>query len=140
MAPKNEITVEWQEDYSTGIAKLDEQHKTIISYLNEFNALAMSDDKRAISAILIKLLGYTLTHFLDEEISMYAARYTEFEKHRNEHNRFFFELRSLYIKFEGGNNSRLVCAEIASTLKEWFITHISDTDKKYGPFLASLEP
>ena len=84
----------WNDSYLTGIERIDEQHKVLVSTLNEANArLSLKVTRELLEKITRDLLSYALYHFETEETLMqeydYAGLSSEEEaRHRQEHRSF----------------------------------------------------
>jgi hemerythrin-like metal-binding protein len=129
MTPKQKI--EWSEDYSVGIASIDEEHLRLINIINEFNqALATGQAKKNLAKVFDSLVDYTVKHFKNEEQLMREANYHDLEAHIEEH-------RALVRKVMALNKEKdyVFSSNITSFLYMWLLEHILDTDKKYQPVL-----
>ena len=74
--------IQWKDDYCTGIAPIDEQHKELFSIANRIYDLLKNDlipDKYdSIVAIIGELQSYTRYHFKTEEDYMQRINYRRF--------------------------------------------------------------
>ena len=129
----------WNDNFLTGIDRIDEQHKVLVNTLNEANArLAGNVTRDLLEQITRDLLSYAIYHFETEETLMqeygYAGLATgDAEKHRQEHRSFSQQVVALR---EGLRDGRLVTREeLLSFLNNWLINHILYTDKHLGEFL-----
>ncbi len=129
----------WNDDYLTGISRIDEQHKVLVNTLNEANArLAVNVTRELLEQITRDLLSYALYHFETEEALMREYDYfgqsaADAEEHRQEHRGFSQKVVALR---EGLRDDRLVSREyLLSFLNNWLIHHILHTDKQFGEFL-----
>lgn len=131
----------WDDSFSVGISKFDEQHKVIIKYINElYDTLKGADagDKNLVGKIIAGLTTYTMTHFMDEEVELYRYNYPEFEAHKKMHDHLIAEVRNFQIRFIVGKAaSRKLSMEIITVLINWLKFHILEEDKKYTEFLAT---
>ncbi|MBI5636691.1 MAG: hemerythrin family protein [Nitrospinae bacterium] len=133
MMPK----LEWDEIFSTGIERFDSQHKVLFGFLNVLRANALGKrDKEVVNEVTDSLLTYTMTHFLEEEITLCRLEYPGYADHKAEHDQFLIAARDLYIRFKAGKSeSRIIAAEIITVVSEWLQGHILVKDKAYGEFL-----
>jgi hemerythrin len=126
----------WSESYSVGIEKIDRQHKKIVSFLNElFEAMQTGQGKDVLGKVLADLVIYTKTHFATEEQLMAQADFPDFRKHKEIHEKMAAKVLDLNQQYRDGVVNSPI--QITKFLKKWLTSHISETDKKYGPFLAS---
>ena len=123
----------WNENFSVGIRKIDEQHKEIIRIINK---LIESNEKRVdselISETLMKMTQYALKHFKTEENLMSEYNYPEYEKHKEEH--ILFRKKTVSFSLDTMSHKKEIPDEVLSYLREWWINHILVTDAKYKSF------
>jgi hemerythrin len=97
-----------------------------------------------IESTFYSILNYTITQFLDEEVLLYQNEYPDYENHKQVHDEFMNEIKSLYVRFRAGDplaNGRIVSAEVTAILTEWIQVHIMNEDKRYAEYFrnAGLE-
>jgi hemerythrin len=125
---------EWKNDYSVGIAKIDEQHMEIVVFLNElYDSMKAGKGKDTLNAVLKSLMEYTRTHFTTEESLMKLYAYPDYEAHKQKHEKMTQHVLELKKQYDFGQISSPI--QIANFLKDWLTKHIQGTDKSYGPFL-----
>jgi hemerythrin len=125
---------EWKNDYSVGIAKIDEQHMEIVVFLNElYDSMKAGKGKDTLNAVLKSLMEYTRTHFTTEESLMKLYAYPDYEAHKQKHEKMTQHVLELKKQYDSGQISSPI--QIANFLKDWLTKHIQGTDKSYGPFL-----
>jgi hemerythrin len=124
---------EWKNDYSVGIAKIDEQHMEIVVFLNElYDSMKAGKGKDTLNAVLKSLMEYTRTHFTTEESLMKLYAYPDYEAHKQKHEKMTQHVLELKKQYDFGQISSPI--QIANFLKDWLTKHIQGTDKSYGPF------
>ncbi|MBU1320561.1 MAG: bacteriohemerythrin [candidate division Zixibacteria bacterium] len=130
--------VKWHDRYGVGNLDLDNDHKAIISIINDlYTAIQMKTDRSEIRRILDRLLEYILSHFEREERLMEEARFPESERHRHLHRclaRKTQELRDRSLQNEEG-----ISQEAMSFLKDWWIDHIIVMDMRYKPYIEGTK-
>jgi len=125
---------EWKNDYSVGIAKIDEQHMELVVFLNElYDSMKAGKGKDTLNAVLKNLMEYTKTHFATEESLMKLYMYPDYEVHKQKHEKMTQHVLELKKHFDSGQISSPI--QITNFLKDWLVKHIQVTDKSYGPFL-----
>ncbi|MCX8167242.1 MAG: bacteriohemerythrin [Candidatus Micrarchaeota archaeon] len=125
---------EWTENLSVGIPTIDEQHKKLISIINELNeAMKSGKGKELIGKVIKELLDYTKYHFSKEEALMVQANYVGIESHKLAHNQFVKNIENSEKDFKNGKIT--VTIELINFLKDWLIKHIMGIDKKYSSTL-----
>ncbi len=120
----------WSDEFSVGVVELDEQHKKIFGYLNEFYDSIKSDNKKALKSLIDSLMEYALYHFRTEEKYFDKFDYEDSEFHKKEHQDFVDRVLEFKYKFESGK--LVVSLTITNFLKNWIKEHIKISDKRYG--------
>ena len=129
--------ISWNEQYSVGIRKFDDDHKVIISLINQLHSAMLENKaKDAISKILSVLTSYSATHFEKEEMMLKQFGYPNIDAQKKEHSEFIKKIKDFETKYNQGR-VLTVSIEIVSFLKEWLIKHILAADKEYSSFLIS---
>ena len=77
--------VYWTADLETGFHDIDEQHKQLVHYINEFYKAYESGDKQVMNTVLFDLIACSMNHFEYEEGLMAKAGYPLLEPHRRVH-------------------------------------------------------
>ena len=127
--------MEWTDRMSVGVAQFDNEHKKLVSLINElFDAVQAGRGREALGKILDELINYTKTHFTNEEHLMQKQGYPNLEAHRKEHEALTKQVIDVQRKYHAGATAML-SMEVMTFLKNWLIKHIQGTDKQYGPFL-----
>jgi len=75
--------VEWDDAFSVGIEKIDEQHKKFFSIINRVYDTIQVVQNRRIGSILKDLQEYVMHHFLTEESWMKNIRLSESRRFTN---------------------------------------------------------
>ncbi len=128
-----EAFMKWEDSFSVGIKKIDEQHKKLISMLNDFHtSLRRGHGRQALSRILEGLASYVEEHFSTEENYMQEYDYPGYIAHKREHDNFTAKVLEIYEEFQEGKE--VVTIELLDFLKKWLKNHILGTDQKYSSF------
>lgn len=146
-----EVTrIEWTEELKTSHAGLDNQHKELLSMVNELaEAIQQGQGAAAMKRIFACALAYADWHFRYEE--KLAAKYQcpIAERNLQEHEAF----RRLIAKFEqeyrearraelAGQGSPDALEALALTfhkqLAGWTFNHIAVVDKQIGEYVSSV--
>ena len=118
----------WEETNRTGIEKIDNQHKHLVSLLNEVYAIAATNgDRNRISGILTELQDYTIYHFTEEEDIMRFYKYPFLDDHAALHSSLARELANHIEAFSENPEGELV--PLLGFLVDWLLEHITETDK-----------
>jgi len=126
--------IQWKEEYSVGITHIDQDHKKLISLLNQFTVAydhAMSEDfeKNALE----ELIDYTQYHFEREEKLMSDNDYPDFEAHKAKHQEMIEQVGKFVDLYNEKGHDAL--QDISEYLTVWLISHINGTDKEYSQYL-----
>jgi len=79
----------WDDSYSVGQKTVDDQHKTLVSLINELHeAMILGKSKQIMNKVLQNLLDYTVSHFSTEEKYMIKYNYEWYLPHKSEHRKF----------------------------------------------------
>lgn len=124
--------IQWKDDYCTGIAPIDEQHKELFRIANRIYDLLKNDlipDKYdSIIAIISELQNYTRYHFKTEEDYMQRINYRRFLSQKAAHNEFLAKMDAIDLgKIDNSQNQYLI--EILDFVLDWLAGHIVKADK-----------
>lgn len=124
---------EWKDEYSVGIAAIDEQHKVIVRLMNElFEAIEYGRDEPVLKAVFVELLKYANYHFGLELRMFQEFHYGNERLHVEEHNHYINKIETLMI--QGYLTERDVALETLHYLRSWFQNHMLKTDMEYCRF------
>ena len=124
--------LQWNEKYSVGVQAMDEQHRIMISALNELNeAMTTTHDAMAGEHLLDKLLSHTHHHFNHEDELLEAAAFPGAASHRRHH----ADLRRAVTGFMGHYGGPALNVDLMFFLRDWLKVHILVQDKTYVPWM-----
>lgn len=126
----------WKKEYETGFEKIDKQHRQIVDIIDKLNEeIEQKVGGDTINEMVLELKIYSISHLDFEERLFKKYNYTDenLENHMDKHNFFRnkiseFMVGEIYIQTE-------LAYKISTFLKEWLISHIQETDKKFVQFL-----
>ncbi len=128
--------ISWSNEYSVSIQSIDEQHKKLVSLINELHdAMKAAKGKEVLGKTLEDLVAYTKFHFSSEEKLMADNGYADLKNHQLEHDKLTSQVMDFQAKYKSGN--ALLSLEIMQFLKSWLVNHIKGSDKAYSPYLKS---
>jgi hemerythrin len=124
---------EWIDSYSVGLPAVDEDHKVLVSMVNDV-ITAVSEHRRSDVMIdtLSRLLEYTSYHFDREEAVMDEHDFPWLEQHRDLHNNLIRKVLRFLMRYRMGDLDPL---ELGEFLIEWLTSHILEEDMKLGQHL-----
>ncbi|ADH86015.1 bacteriohemerythrin [Desulfurivibrio alkaliphilus] len=127
---------EWKDEYSVNVREIDEQHKQLVSMINELHeAMMQQRAKDVLSGLLNKLVSYCASHFATEERLMQTHGYPDYAAHKVKHEKMTAKVLALQNDLKAGKMNLTV--EVSQFLKDWLDKHILGTDKKYAAHLNS---
>ena len=125
----NDVWIPWRDDYSIGIAIIDEHHRYLFDWTNRvYQAVHDRAGTVEIAKALFALEQYTRIHFKAEERLMAACGYTDLAQHQQVHRSFEAELGEL--REELRHNPFIAGMEMLDYLRDWLLDHILKTDKQ----------
>lgn len=123
----------WTKEISVGVTMMDDDHKKLIDIINELHdGIVAGHKKEILAAVLDKLVDYTKFHFTKEEELLLKTKYLAVSSHKLEHASFVSRITNLQDRFKSAPVVMLDL-ELMSFLRNWLLTHIQGSDKKYGP-------
>ncbi len=123
----------WNEIFSVGVRKIDEQHKELIKMINKLIETKDTNvDSEMISDILTKMTKYADYHFQAEEQYMIEYDYPDYSTHKEQH--IEFKKKTVAFCMDVMAYKETIPTEILSYLKSWLTNHILNSDMKYKSF------
>ena len=126
--------IDWREDYSIGVQRLDNHHKRLFEAANRlFSAVETGKNLDEVIDVLEFLISYASFHFGEEEAILARYNYPQLESHRAEHRRLIEQASILRERVHGGEIE--VGTELSRLVREWLIRHILDEDRRFATYL-----
>ena len=124
--------ITWSDTFSCGIQVIDDQHKELISLVNEmFSHVTGNDekDREFFHKIIRTAVNYVKEHFATEEKIMLAAKFSGYAEHKMAHDSFIKTVTENIRACSAGK--RLSLHSFTKFLKNWVLSHIAVMDKHY---------
>lgn len=126
--------VVWKDEYSVGIESIDNDHKKLLSLINNLQTSALyytgeEFDRQALK----ELLNYTEYHFKREEKLMEENGYPDFAAHKAQHQKMTEKIKEMVTTYEQDDEQTIL--ELAQFLRNWLVNHINGSDQEYSGFL-----
>ena len=122
-------------DLLTGIEKIDNQHRKLISWAN-FIAFDDADTTaHKVTETLDNLQSYVVYHFRTEEEAMDRTDYDQLNKHKNQHTRLMNEVAELLSRAKRKDTDHGMLTELQYLLTDWINLHIMEWDQPFAAFL-----
>ena len=126
---------EFKEEYVTGIASVDTEHKRLFEIADEAYQLTkeefLVDKYDQVRHILGELKEYALQHFEHEEAYMESINYKHMFIQKVQHDQFREKINDMNLEHLDENTDS-VLEEILEYLTNWLINHILEHDKQIG--------
>jgi hemerythrin-like metal-binding protein len=143
MSNQQKQAIEWQPDFATGVAIIDDQHRVLIKMLNQASVeltdySPLSDLERIVQG----LLNYAGYHFQTEEKLMAEHGYDKDSapnaaEHIRQNKDFADKVVAVKAQVQAGQ--RIPKADLESFLTAWLADHILNTDRKLGKFICDKQ-
>lgn len=130
------LFIEWDNKYSIGIEKIDNQHKKLIDFANRLYEGCKSGKvqaEEAFKSTIKDTVDYVKEHFSTEEGLMLKYEYPDYHLHKAEHNKFTKRVLDDVTAYM--ENRPFVANSFVRFLKDWLLSHIALTDKRLGEYL-----
>jgi len=116
--------IEWREQFSTGIASVDHEHRELVALVNHVRAqLVAGSPADIVQARLGELHDAIAAHFALEERIMRERRYGGYAPHKEDHERLLDDIRDI-MESHVADPAALLAERLAS----WFGTHFRTFD------------
>ena len=132
--------IELTKDMEVGVAKIDEQHKELVSRLNAVTSMGASSVSKDETQKTINLLGeYVVKHFSDEEALHKQSGYPKSEWHREQHMIFYSEFEKLKNEFTANGPSVKFTLDLNKSIVNWIVRHIKSADVEFGKYYKTQQ-
>jgi hemerythrin len=130
--------INWDDSLSVGVDYIDNQHKQLVSIINQLNDAMLQDKGNEVMCeILDDLVEYTKSHFKSEEHLMKKYGYPESSEHIKEHEKLTKQVIDFAESYREGK--AIITLSVMNFLKDWLSNHIFETDKTFGQFLLESQ-
>jgi hemerythrin len=125
----------WTEKLSVGVGVLDDDHKKLVSMVNElFDAMQAGHGKEKLGGILDRLVQYTRFHFDREEKLFAETGYPASRPHKEQHEALTRQVLDVQKKYNAGAAATL-SVDVMHFLRDWLVKHIQGSDQSYRAHL-----
>ncbi|NOZ10792.1 MAG: bacteriohemerythrin [Gammaproteobacteria bacterium] len=125
----------WDSSLSIGIEVIDDQHRSIVDYINELDVAYRGKDRERVTEVISGLVDYTITHFAFEESLMEKAGYPLLDSHKKGHEKFTARIAGYKDKHDRGAD---VTRQLMLELQRWLEIHIRNDDHDYAPYAKKI--
>ena len=128
----------WSDDYSIGIASIDEQHKGFFEAAHRLYDHILNCEGEKIAEESVKYLrDYAKQHFQTEEAFMAQHGYPYLEQHKQLHTEFLEVLDRLLDELDVFGPSQHLADHALEISQEWLIQHIIEEDSQYAQYVRA---
>ena len=127
--------IEWRQEFSIGIASIDQEHESLIAQINQlYELLGQPLDTVTIEAMLDDLEADISSHFALEELLMQEAGFSEYDDHKKDHEQLLDQIHDLKFHFvEDADTGREL---LVNGLSDWFGNHFKTYDVRLHKLLG----
>jgi len=130
-----ECVMFWNQSLATGVAAIDEQHKSIIDEMNKiFEAGKSGKGPEEVMSTIRFLKDYVQKHFFQEEQLQLKSRYPKYNQHKQAHVEFINIVNKLFERFNNEGATLAVMMDVNKTIADLFIKHINNVDKEFATY------
>lgn len=127
--------IEWKDDYATGIASVDHEHKELIELINSLHGQTQGEASRdQVIEALGEIFAQISAHFALEEKIMQDRQYRAFAEHKLDHETLLDELLDIMDSVD--EDGRFSADELSVDLDRWFSDHFRTHDAKLHKLLG----
>ena len=127
--------IAWTEKMSVGVALLDDDHKKLVSLLNDLHeGITAGHGTERLGRVLDGLVRYAGTHFAHEEKLFAQTGYPSASEHIQEHRALTKLALDVQARYNKGEFDAL-SLKTMDYLKNWLNEHILGSDKQYKEHL-----
>lgn len=129
----------WTRKLSVGNAVIDDEHRNLISMINNIDSLIKERDGSALLQAFEQLEHWLCIHFANEANIALAINY-DFAQHKLAEKKLQKDIRRLKdeLAAKNGQWSEDEAKHCSAYLKNWLISHISDVDMQMKPALQNF--
>lgn len=122
--------IEWREEFNTGIADVDHEHRELVELINRLHAhIATDADPIRVGEFLGEVFARIAAHFALEESIMRKHSYDEYRAHKAEHELLLDEIRDIMDAQQSGATV-VYEAKLSSVVRDWFVNHFKSKDAR----------
>jgi hemerythrin len=131
---------EWDDGMKIGYPEIDEQHKMLFDFMNEFfSSCGAGADVEEVQKIIDYLEAYSQTHFADEEKIQIDNNYPAYSQHKRYHEEFKIVVRGLRADLERMGPTPELIAQIEMAVGSWLVDHIQVEDFKIVEHIRNVQ-
>lgn len=126
----------WEDRFTVKVAKMDNQHKVLINYINKLAETMDTDDYSQIQPAFTNMANYVVEHFKEEEAFFDSHGFPGAASHKLIHKKLLETVAGYDKQIREHNLSK---SEFYDFLKVWLTSHIVGIDQKYGDYVTGVK-
>ncbi len=129
--------VEWNEQFTLGIASVDHEHREMIDLINRLHRELSSTGGDAESVLFFfgEIFAKISSHFALEEKEMKVRNYPKYDDHKEDHEDLLDGIRDIMDGYEQGLYTEFE-EKLQDHLSNWFSVHFRTKDAALHQFLS----
>lgn len=129
-----------KERFGTGVTRIDEDHRTMFSMVNELAEKIESGETDDFLASMIDFLEkYAKVHFKREESAMQLSNCPAASQNASEHRKFERKVEDYKDRFNREGADYWLMKDLVKFLSEWLVNHICYVDVKMRDYVSGSE-
>ena len=135
---KGIVLIRWTEALSVKVKRMDDDHRGLISLINQLASAEKIGNRRVAESVLDELLNYTIDHFNREELYLQNSGYPfpDLVAHKLQHAAFTETIQDIRWQYLHGFRLR-INQEVLFFLRDWLSKHILVEDMKYAALVRA---
>ncbi|MDR1100338.1 MAG: hemerythrin family protein [Treponema sp.] len=132
------MAYQWDSSLETGYEKIDNQHKQLISALNDIiEASSSGKGSDEVFKTLDFLTGYTILHFADEEKLQLQYDYPDYFIHKHYHDEFKATVKDLTERLVKEGPTGEMVELVTTSIGNWLLNHIKGDDFRMAAYVQT---
>lgn len=132
------MKLEWSPNFCIGHKSIDEDHRRLFEFVNEFVA---AQDLNSARQTVIRLHDYAKAHFAREEAILAVSGASDLIAHRREHEKLASGISTLLLsQLTPGkeHKEKEIIQSVATLLETWIFDHVLVNDMKQKSVIKQL--
>jgi hemerythrin len=131
--------MQWSDEYTTGVERLDQQHQTLFKMVADYDAALDEARGAQVYSVLLQALDlYARTHFRFEERCMDEYHCPIAAVNREAHVRFIALLAGFQQRYAAQGFDPTDAHTLVATIDQWLADHIGRIDVQLKPWVQNL--
>ena len=129
--------MKWNDEYAVGIEEIDDQHKTLIEFITDYEqAVEGKAHWNTVQPLVARTREFVKFHFAVEESLMQIVRYPGFAAHRAEHRQVQDQLAALEHRVLRQEAKE----DLLQLMHSWLFQHIIESDQPFATYAIDKHP